>query len=248
MILKSEKEIKTMQDGGRILATILNKIAEAARPGQATYELEELARELLSSYGVKPSFLGYDGFPAVLCVSINEEIVHGVPSERIIKEGDLVKLDMGVLYKGFHTDSAITVLMPGGEERDIKEKLINVTKESLRVGMAKAVVGNTLGDIGYAIQQCVEASGFNVVRDLVGHGIGRDLHEDPQVANYGKPGQGAKLEKGMVIAIEPMVVVGSWKIDSGKDGFAFITKDLSLSCHFEHTVAVTEKGPLTITA
>ncbi|KKR37813.1 MAG: Methionine aminopeptidase [Candidatus Yanofskybacteria bacterium GW2011_GWF1_44_227] len=248
MNLKTEKEIKTMKEGGEILSAILRKLSEAAKPGIATYELEELARSLVSSYKVKSSFLGFDGYPCALCVSINEEIVHGVPSDRIIMDGDLVKIDMGVLHNGFHTDSATTVLMPGGKDRDIKERLMNVTKEALRIGISKATVGSTLGDLGHAIQKYVEDSGFNVVRDLIGHGIGRELHEDPQVPNYGKPGMGPKLVAGMVIAIEPMVVTGSWKIADGDDGFAYKTKDLSLSAHFEHTVAITEEGPLTITS
>lgn len=248
MNLKTKEEIQIMQEGGKILSAILRKLSETARPGMITYELEELARSLVASHKVKSSFLGFDGYPCALCVSINEEIVHGVPSDREIMEGDLIKIDMGVLHKGFHTDSATTVLMPGGNDSDVKERLINVTKEALRVGISKATVGNTLGDLGYAIQKYVEDRGFNVVRDLVGHGIGRELHEDPQVPNYGKPGMGPKLVAGMVIAIEPMVVTGSWKIADGDDGFAYKTKDLSLSAHFEHTVAITEEGPLTITS
>jgi len=248
VLIKTEKEIKIMKEGGEILSAILHKLIDATKVGITTFDLEDLARELLSLYKVKASFLGYDGYPAVLCTSINEEIVHGLPSERIIEAGDMVKIDMGVVYKGFHTDSAYTVLMPGGANVDVNNKLVNVTKEALKIGIAKAKIGNTLGDLGAAIQTYVEAQGFNVVRDLIGHGIGRELHEDPQVPNYGRAGQGLKLMEGMVIAIEPMVVVGKPQIADGKDGFSYITKDLSHSAHFEHTVAITKDGPLTVTA
>ncbi|MBI4158362.1 MAG: type I methionyl aminopeptidase [Candidatus Yanofskybacteria bacterium] len=243
--IKTESEIQIMKEGGKILADILKKLAESVKPGIATNELEELARELVSSYGVRPSFLGYDGYPAVLCTSINDEIVHGVPSDRILKDGDVLKLDMGVLHKGFHTDSAITVLVGGGDDQ--KKKPINVTKEALRIGISKAKAGNTLGDIGSAIQKYVEDNGFNVVRDLVGHGIGRELHEPPQVMNYGEAGEGEALKAGMVIAIEPMVVTGDWKIKNSKDGFGFVTKDGGLAVHFEHTVAIMENGSLILT-
>ena len=238
-----------MREGGRMLAEMLKRLAEEARPGIATKDLEKLARELISSYGVKPSFLGLGGYPAVLCASVNDEIVHAVPSGRKLKEGDLFKLDFGIIHKGFHADSALTILIPGGKESDnaLKEKLINVTRESLRIGISKAKARNTLGDIGSAIQKYVEANGFNVVRDLVGHGIGRELHESPQVLNYGKAGQGEKLIAGMVIAIEPMVVTGKWTIKNGKDGYAFVTKDGGLAAHFEHTVAITEEGPEILT-
>ncbi|MBI2065232.1 MAG: type I methionyl aminopeptidase [Candidatus Yanofskybacteria bacterium] len=242
---KTQKEIETMKEGGKILAEILKKLSDMVRPGITTNDLEKLAQELVLSFGVKPSFLGYDGYPAVLCTSINDEIVHGVPSDRILKDGDILKLDMGVLYEGFHTDSAVTILLGGGDDQ--KKKLINVTKEALRIGISKARVGNTLGDIGYAIQKYVEDNGFNVVRDLVGHGIGRELHEPPQVLNYGEKGTGPELVEGMVIAIEPMVVTGGWKIKNSKDGFGFVTKDGGLAAHFEHTVAITEERPLVLT-
>lgn len=250
-----------------MLAEMLKKLAETVKSGMATGDLEELARELISSYGVKPSFLGYGGYPAVLCVSINDEIVHAVPADRKIQEGDLVKLDFGIVHKGFHTDSAVTVLVypvrgregsqrdsasfgvPGGKDSEhmLKEKLLNVTRESLRIGISQAKAGNTLGDIGSAIQKFVESNGFNVVRDLVGHGIGRELHEPPQVLNYGKAGTGEKLIAGMAIAIEPMVVTGNWKIKDGKDGFGFLTKDGGLAAHFEHTVVITADEPEVLT-
>ncbi len=244
-MIKTKEEIEIMHESGKILAEILKKLSEAVKPGITTNDLEELAKELVLSYNVKPSFLGHYGYPANLCTSVNEEIVHSVPSDRILKEGDLLKLDMGVMRKGLHSDSAITILV--GKSDKEKEKLINITKESLNIGISKAKVGNTLGDIGSAIQKYVEGNGFNVVRDLVGHGIGRELHEPPQVLNYGKSGEGEELVEGMVIAIEPMVVTGSWKIKNSKDGFGFVTKDGGLAAHFEHTVAIVENGPLILT-
>ena len=244
--IKTEKEIEIMKEGGRILAEILNKLANTVKPGITTNNLEELARELVLSYGVKSSFLGFDGYPNILCTSLNDEVVHGIPSDRVLKEGDLLKIDMGVLHEGFHTDSA-TTLVVGGRGDNTINKLIQTTMEALEIGISKAKVGNMLGDIGSAIQKHVEDRGFNVVRDLVGHGIGRELHEPPQVLNYGKSGQGDKLVAGMVIAIEPMVVTGKWAIKNGKDGYAFITKDGGLAAHFEHTVAITDVGPLILT-
>ena len=240
--LKTEKEIEIMREGGKILAEIIKKVADAVKPGITTNDLERLARELLLSYGAESSFLGFENYPAVLCTSLNDEIVHGVPSDRILKDGDLLKIDMGVLHNGFHTDSAVTVLVGNGGDM-LKRKLIQITKESLEIGISMARAGNTLGDVGSAIQRYVEDKGFNVVRDLVGHGIGRKLHEPPQVLNYGKAGQGEKLVSGMAIAIEPMVVTGKWGIKNGRDGYAFVTKDGGLAAHFEHTVVVTDSGP-----
>ncbi len=255
--IKTEQEIKTMHEGGKILAEILKKLSEAVRPGMTTNYLDELARELVLLYGAKPSCLGYNGYPAALCTSVNDEIVHAVPSGRVLKEGDLLKLDMGVLHKGFHTDSALTLLVSQNDKVIHKttsqvvyqqaQKLINVTREALNIGISKAKIGHTLGDIGSAVQKYVEQNGFNVVRDLVGHGIGRNLHEPPQIPNYGEVGKGEKIKAGMVIAIEPMVVIGDWRIKNGKDGFGFITKDGGLAAHFEHTVAIVENGPVILT-
>jgi methionyl aminopeptidase len=204
-----------------------------------------MARELITARGAKPSFLNYNGFPAVLCVSINEEIVHGLPSERKLKDGDLVKLDLGVLYKGFHTDSARSVIV-GSASPKIR-KLVDVTAEALRIGIDTAQVGKTLGDVGYAIHEYVKSQGYDVVRDLIGHGIGAEVHEEPEVPNYGKPGQGPVLKVGLVIAIEPMVVIGGHKIANGPDGFSYITADKKPSAHIEHTVAITENGPEILT-
>ncbi len=244
--LKTNKDIAVMGEGGKILAAVLDKLSAAVRPGTTTEEIDMLARELLSSYGAKPSFLGYNGFPAALCVSVNEEVVHGVPSDRVLQQGDVVKLDLGAYYKGFHTDSARTVLI-GGINDAKKQKLINVTSRALELGTEAAQPGNTLGDVGHAIERYVKSEGFDVVRDLVGHGIGKNVHEEPEVLNYGKAGEGMRLEPGMVIAIEPMVVEGTWKIADGPDGFSFITKDKKLAAHFEHTVAITERGPVILT-
>jgi len=244
--IKTDKEIEIMKEGGKILAGILKKLEEAVKPGITTNDLEKLAGELVLSYGVQGSFLGFDDYPNILCTSLNDEIVHAIPSGTILKEGDLLKIDMGILHKGFHADSATTVLV-GNSGDQVKRKLIQTTKEALEIGISKAKVGNTLGDIGAAIQKHVEDKGFNVVRDLVGHGIGRELHEPPQVLNYGKAGQGEKLVAGMVIAIEPMVVTGKWAIKNGKDGYAFITKDGGLAAHFEHMVAITNEGPEVLT-
>lgn len=244
--IKTKKEIQMMKEGGEILAKILRKLAEEVKPGITTNHLEKLAREFVLSYGVEPSFLGYDGYPAVLCTSINEEIVHGVPSDKVLNPGDVLKLDMGIYHNGFHTDSAVTVIV--GDDKDPKKKeLLKVTREALEVGIAQAKSGNTTGDIGAAIQEFVRANGFEVVQDLVGHGIGENLHEWPQVPNFGKRGQGYKLVPGMVIAIEPMVVTGKKRTKIGKDGFSYITADKGLAAHFEHSVAITEKGPLILT-
>ncbi len=249
-----------MKEGGEILAKILRRLSQEVKPGITTNHLEKLARELVLSYGVKPSFLGFDNYPAALCTSINEEIVHGIPSERILNSGDVLKLDMGVYHNGFHTDSAITILVNRNQNDKVihtttlnvvspqAQKLISVTKEALSIGISKARVGNTTGDIGAAIQGFVRKNGFEVIHDLVGHGIGEELHEWPQVPNFGRPGEGDKLEVGIVIAIEPMVVTGNKRTKIGKDGFSYITADKGLAAHFEHTVAITEKGPVILTS
>lgn len=246
MHLKNPQEIELMCEGGHILAGILDALTAAVRPGIQTLELERMARSLIETREAKPSFLNYNKFPAALCVSINEEIVHGVPSERVLKEGDIVKLDLGILYKGFHTDSARSVVVGRGAHPELRS-LISVTEEALRLGIQAAQVGNTLGDVGYAIHEYVRSQKLDVVRDLVGHGIGAGVHEEPEVPNYGKPGQGPVLEEGMVIAIEPMVVSGSYKIADGPDGYAYTTADKKPAAHVEHTVAVTSQGPKILT-
>jgi len=235
-----------MREGGHILARVLDALVSAVRVGMTTQELDTMARKLISARGAEPSFLNYNGFPAALCVSINEEIVHGLPSERKIKNGDLVKLDLGVHYKGFHTDSARSVI--AGSTADSKlHNLVAVTYEALVVGIKAAQPGKTLGDIGSAVHEYVKSQKLDVVRDLIGHGIGTEVHEEPEVPNYGQSGQGPVLKPGMVIAIEPMVVTGGYKIANGPDGYSYITADKKPSAHAEHTVAITESGPEILT-
>lgn len=234
-----------MREGGHILAEILDALVASTRVGIQTKELDVLAQKLIKEHSTKPSFLNYNGFPATLCVSINEEIVHGLPSERKIKDGDLVKLDLGILYKGFHTDSARSVIVGKGNAK--LQKLLAVTSEALDIGIQAAQVGQTLGDVGHAIHEYVKSQKLDVVRDLIGHGIGTEVHEEPEVPNYGKQGQGPVLKAGMVIAIEPMVVTGGHKIADGPDGYSYITADKKLSAHMEHTVAITADGPEILT-
>lgn len=248
--IKTEEEIKTMKEGGRILADILEKLRQETKAGIATKELEKLTRRLIDEAGVEPAFLGFNGYPAALCVSINEEVVHCLPSERKIMAGDLVSLDLGIKYMDFNLDSAITVLVePSSDDPqiDLKKKLIRTTKGCLDIGISMARPRNTIGDISSAIQRHAERSGFSVIRDLVGHGIGRKLHEEPEIPNFGKAGKGPELVEGMVIAIEPMLSAGSYEVVEDKGTMAWKTKDNSLSAHFEHTVAITKNGPLVLT-
>lgn len=250
--IKSPKEIEIMREGGRILAKIMRELKKKVAPGITTKELDELAENLIFKYGGKPSFKGYKGFPASLCVSLNEEIVHVVPSGRVLKEGDILSLDLGIFYPageekgvGFHTDMAIT--LPVGKISFLAQKLIRVTKKALKIGIKEAKVGNTFGDIGNAIQKYVESQGFNVVRELCGHGIGRELHEDPMIPNYGQKKSGEKIKEGITFCLEPMVTIGSWNLEKTKDGFGYKTLDNSLSCHFEDTIAMTKNGPEILT-
>lgn len=245
--LKSKREIEIMAHGGRVLAETIRMLEGAVRPGMTTLEIDALAEEFIRSHpGATPSFKGLYGFPASVCTSINEEIVHGIPSrKRTVREGDIVSIDVGVQYDGFHTDSATTV--PVGEVDEKSRKLLDVTRRALDAGIAAAQPGNHVGDIGAAIQGVVEAAGFNVTRDLVGHGIGTTFHEDPQVPNYGKPKRGTQLVPGLTIAIEPMVMVGKHQTKQLADRWTVITADRSRSAHFEHTVAVTVDGPLVLT-
>ena len=243
--LKTPEEIKIIKEGGKILAFVLKELEKMAKPGITTLELDRAAEALILSLGGKPAFKNYEGFPFSLCASINENIVHGFPSNYALKSGDILKLDLGVLYKGFNTDSALTVAV--GEVSFEEKRLINVTKKSLRLGIKKAKIGNTIGDIGNTIQRFVEDQGFGVVRDLCGHGIGKNVHEDPRVPNFGKRGAGEKLVEGMVICIEPMVVEGDYNIKPSKDGYGYSTADGKMSAHFEHTIAITAKGPKILT-
>jgi len=240
-----------MAAGGKILAAILQELALAVKPDITTKSLDLLAHDLCKKNKVKPAFLGYvvagKKYPASLCVSVNDEVVHGIPSERVLKENDIVGLDMGVIYEGWNLDSAITVETKNEKRKTKNEKLIAVTKKSLELGIAQAKPGNHIGNISHAIQQYVESNGFSVVRDLVGHGIGRKLHEEPAIPNFGKPGEGSELKVGMVIAIEPMVTAGDWHVRLATDGWTYKTKDGFLSAHFEHTVAITKTGPIVLT-
>ena len=245
IVIKTKEEIGIMAESGRILAEILKQVSGKVKPGITTNYLNKVAEDLVFEYKVKPSFKGFEGFPAVICTSINEEIVHAVPSERKLKEGDIVSLDMGVCYKGFHSDMAIT--LPVGEAEPEVLRLIKATKKALKRGIRKSKPGNTLGDIGNTIQRHVEGQGFGVVRDLCGHGIGREVHEDPQILNFGKRHKGTELKEGMVICIEPMVTMGDYRIEKTEDGHGYKTKDNSLSAHFEHTLAITKKGARVLT-
>jgi methionyl aminopeptidase len=248
----SEKEIEVMQRGGRILAKIIREIAKQVKPGISTEYLDKVASDLILRYKAEPAFKGFNNYPAVLCTSINEEIVHAVPSERILKNGDILTLDLGIKYKGYCTDMAITLAVGKIDKR--AQKLIQVTKKALEIGIKQCKSKKHLGDIGWAIQNYVERKGFNVIRDLVGHGIGKNVHEDPQILNYGETPssdgagrRGIELKQGMVLALEPMVAMGNYKIEKTEDSFGYRTKDRSLTAHFEHTIAITKKGAKILT-
>lgn len=244
--LKIQEEIEIMRKNGEILSGIMQKLKKGVKPGIKTRLLDELAKKFLERARAKPSFLGFEGYPALLCTSLNEEIVHCLPSERELKEGDILSLDLGIYKDGFHVDMAVTV--PVGKVSFEAQRLIKVTKKALRLAIKKTKEGNTFGDIGNTIERYVKSQGFNVIRDLCGHGIGRELHEPPQILNFGKRHKGLKIKEGMVFCIEPMVSSGDWHIKKSKDGFGYETKDGSLSCHFEHTLAVTEKGTEILTS
>lgn len=243
--IKTPDEIGIIAEGGKILAKIMKELEKKVQPGITTNELNRLAESLIFKSGGKCSFKGYDNFPACLCTSINEEIVHSAPSGRQLKEGDIISLDLGLLYKGFHTDMAITI--PVGKILPENQRLIRVTKKALKRGLKKVRPGNTIGDISNTVQRYVESQGFNVVRELCGHGIGREIHEDPKILNYGKRHTGPEIKEGMVLCIEPMITVGDWKLKKSKDGFGYETQDGLLSCHFEHTIAVTKNGAKILT-
>jgi len=242
--IKTEKEIEIMAEGARKLASILYQLKLMVKPGITTQSLNQKAEELILSAKSKPNFKGYGGYPATLCTSINEEIVHAIPSKRILKEGDIISLDIGLLYKNYNSDMAITV--PVGEVSNEAKELILHTKNSLIAGIKAVKVGKTFGDISYAIQFYAEGKGYNVIKDLCGHGIGKDLHEEPEILNYGIPHSGPAIRKGMVFCLEPMLSIGSDQIKPGKDGFAYVTADGSLSCHFEHEVAVHWDGQVEV--
>lgn len=235
-----------MRQAGAVVAKLLSFLSARVAPGVKTKALDQAAVGFIKSQGATPAFLGYRGFPASICVSINEEVVHGIPGERVIREGDVVSLDVGAVLDGYCADAAVTVAV--GRIPPKAQRLIEVTRESLQTGIAMARPSRRLSDISHAVQETVEHEGFSVVRDFVGHGIGRAMHEDPPIPNYGPPNRGPRLKPGMVIAIEPMVVMGSWEVAVLSDGWTAVTKDRSLSAHFEHTVAITEQGPEVLTS
>ena len=244
--LKTEKELAAMRQAGKAVNYVLAVLSAEVKAGMKTKELDTIAARELAKLGMKPSFKGYHGYPATVCVSVNEEIVHGIPGERVIREGDIVSLDFGAVYDGFQGDSALTVGV--GKISPRARELIEATKNALQAGIKEARDGAHLGDIGAAIQGYAESRGFAIVREYTGHGIGRAMHEDPLVPNYGAPGTGIPLRKGMTLAIEPMLSAGDWHTRLGKDKWVVSTADGSLSAHFEHTIAITEGEPEILTA
>ena len=243
--VKSPRELELMRQAGRVVAQTISSLLMSVEPGMRTRELDTIARQEIKRLGAKPSFLGYRGFPATICVSVNEQIVHGIPGERVIHEGDLVKLDVGAIVGGFHADSAVTVA--AGSVSPEAQRLLDVTRKALEVGMQAARNGARVGDIGAAVQQYADSQGYGVVREYVGHGIGRALHEEPQVPNYGTSGKGILLQAGMTIAIEPMLNLGTWRTRVLGDHWTVVTEDGKLSAHFEHTLAITEGQPEVLT-
>jgi len=264
--IKTPEEIKIMSEGGKILAQIIKELGKEVKSGTTTKTLDRLAESLIFKHGGECSFKNYNvqddssqkrPYPSCLCTSINEEIVHAVPSVRELKEGDIISLDLGIKHKGFHTDMAVT--LPVGKIDSETERLMNVTKKSLEIGIGKIKPSNRIGDISRAIQKYIESNGFNVVRELCGHGIGREIHEDPEILNYVSSEKGMAdkvhfqgdgeiiLKEGMVLCLEPMATIGDWRIKRSKDGFGWKTKDDSMSCHFEHTIAVTKDGAKILT-
>jgi methionyl aminopeptidase len=238
--IKNAVEIDKMRRGGKLAAQVLDELSRAIKPGVSTLDLDFLAESIIARTGAKPSFKGFHGYPAATCISINDEVVHGIPSDRIIEDGDIVGIDVGVYLEGFHTDTAITVPVGNVEERS--KKLINVTKQSLLNGLAKIKAGAYLGDAQEKIQKTIESAGFGVIRDLTGHGVGKELQEAPSIPNYGQKGKGLLLQEGMTLAIEPMASMGDWHVDSLSDGWTVVTADGQPSAHFEHTIVVTKNG------
>ena len=243
--LKSAREIETMRRSGKITAAVLTSLMQAARPGISTRELDAMAEKGIRERGGIPTFMGYHGYPASICASVNAEVVHGIPGDYVLRDGDLLSIDIGTTFEGYVSDSAVTI--PIGNIGVNAQKLLNVTQECLMVGIAQMQRGNHLGDIGAAVQKHAESNGFGVVRELVGHGVGRAMHEEPQVPNYGKAGTGIELRSGLVLAIEPMITEGDYRVKILKDGWTVVTTDGKLAAHFEHTIAVTDDGPKILT-
>ena len=244
--LRSAKEISDMKAACKLSAEALALAGSLVVPGVTTREIDAKVKKFITSHGAKPSFLGYGGFPGSACISINNQIIHGIPGDRVIEEGDIVSVDVGAFYKGYHGDNAAT--FGAGKVSPVAQKLMDATRESLLAGIEAAQPGNRIGDIGHAVETYVTERGFSVVRDFIGHGVGHELHEDPEVPNYGRAGHGPRLTPGMTIAIEPMVNEFGSQVEILKDGWTVITKDGGLSAHFEHTIAITASGPVILTA
>ncbi len=246
IVLKTSRELKIMREAGRIAANALKAAGAAVEPGVSTWEIDRVARRYIEEQGAKPTFLGYGGFPASACVSVNNVVIHGIPSKRlIVKEGDIVSIDVGATYQGFVGDNAWT--FPCGKVSADAQALMDATRESLMEGIRAAVAGNRIGDVGSAVQRYAEARGYSVVRDFVGHGVGAKMHEDPSVPNYGTPGRGVRLLPGMTIAIEPMINQGVKEVKTLQDGWTTVTADGKLSAHFEKSIAITQDGPVILT-
>lgn len=245
IVLKTKKELSIMREACRISALALRKGGEAVKPGVTTGFIDKVIHDYIKSQGATPSFLGYAGFPGSACISVNEEVIHGIPGDRVIQEGDIVSIDVGAYYKGYHGDNAAT--FAAGKVSQEAQELMDATAQSLKNAIAAAVVGNRIGDISNAVQSYVEPLGYGVVREYVGHGVGTHLHEEPDVPNYGRAGRGLRLMPGMTIAIEPMINLLGHEIKVLKDGWTVVTKSGSVSAHFEHTIAITEDGPKILT-
>lgn len=246
IIIKSQREIEYLREAGRITAGAHKVVSEYIRPGISTKDLDDVVEKYLLSQGAIPAFKGYHGFPASICASINQEVVHGIPGVKTLKEGDIISIDIGAKVNGYYGDAAVTY--PVGKISEEVQRLLDVTKQSLYEGISQAIVGNRLSDISATIGNFVEERGFSVVRDYTGHGIGQAMHEDPQIPNFGVPGQGARLKQGMVFAIEPMVNMGTYRVKTLRDGWTVVTLDNKPSAHFEHTIVITEAGPEILTA
>jgi len=246
--LKTEREIAIMREAGRILAEILNAIKPLIKQGVSGKDIEKVCEKMLTDYKVEPAFKNYERFPSVCCISVNDVVVHGVPSSKTFEQGDLVCFDLGIQYKGYYSDAAFAVLVGPLTEKDSEAlRLLRATKKALKLGITKAKPGNTFGDIGNTIERWISSQGFGVVRELCGHGIGKHLHEEPRILNYGKRHTGPVIKEGMVFCIEPMVTMGDWHLQKAEDGFGYKTLDGSLACHFEHTIAITKRGPQVLT-
>lgn len=246
IIKKSPQEIERMRKAGQVVAQAFDAVRDHIRPGVRTAELDEVIERVIAAAGCVPSFKGYRGFPASACISLNEQIVHGIPGQRRLEEGDLVKIDIGAIHEGYHGDSAWTFFVGESPPPEV-EKLMRVTEEALWAGIRQAHPGKRISDISHAVQQVAEGAGFSIVREYVGHGLGQSLHEDLQIPNYGPPGRGPRVESGMTVAIEPMVNIGDWHTEALDDGWTVVTADRSLSAHYEHSIAVTDDEPLVLT-